>query len=169
MSQPHSQPPLDPAATQRAAGLTRRAAILQSRRRRGAAVVETALALGVALMFVLGLFDFGRVIMMQQLVENAAREGARQAIVGTSSMTTAQIQAVVTNYLGGQSLSNLNITVYEADPTTGANIGTWTSAGLTNCIAVQVTANCPTMTPTFSLLPSLVPLQATVVMYSEAY
>jgi hypothetical protein len=107
--------------------------------------------------------------MMQQLVENAAREGARQAIVNTSSMTTAQIQTTVTNYLCGQSLSSVNISVYEADPTTGANIGTWNNAALTNCIAVQVTANCPTMTPTFSMLPSLVPLKATAVMYSEAY
>jgi Flp pilus assembly protein TadG len=138
-------------------------------KRRGVTIVETSLVLGLAIMFVLALFDFGRVIMMQQLMENAVREGARQAIVNTSSMTTAQIQATVTNYLAGQQLSSVNITVYEANPTTGANIGTWTSASLTNCIGVQMTANYQAMTPTFSMLPSLVPLKATAVMYSEAY
>jgi Flp pilus assembly protein TadG len=158
--------PIHPPSAAAGAPGTRR---LRRPRRRGATIVETALVLGLALMFVLGLFDFGRVIMMQQLVENAAREGARQAVVGTSSMSTAQIQAIVTQYMAGQTVSSLSISIYEADPTTGANIGTWTNASLTNCIAVQVTANCATMTPTFSLLPSLVPLKATAVMYSEAY
>jgi Flp pilus assembly protein TadG len=107
--------------------------------------------------------------MMQQLMENAVREGARQAIVGTNTMTTAQIQAIVTNYLAGQQLNGVNITVYQANPTTGANIGPWTGATLMNCIGVRMTANYQAMTPTFSMLPSLVPLQATAVMFSEAY
>lgn len=155
--------------SRRAGGPRRALGAPQRAGRRGVAVVETSLVLGVAIMFVLALFDFGRVIMMQQLMENAVREGARQAIVSTSTMTTAQIQATVTNYLAGQQLNGVNITVYEADPTTGANIGTWTSASLTNCIGVQMTANYQAMTPTFSMLPSLVPLKAIAVMYSEAY
>ena len=103
-------------------------------RRRGATIVQTALVLNVCLMFLLGLFDFSRVIMMRQLVTNAAREGCRYAVVNTSTATTAQVQAYVTNYLCGQQINSLVINVYEANPTTGANIGTWTNAGLSNSI-----------------------------------
>ncbi len=124
--------------------------------------------LNVCLLFVLGLFDFGRVIMLQQLVTNAAREGCRYAIVNTSTATTSQVQTYVTNYLCGQQITNLAINVYEADPTTGANLGAWTNAGLSNSIAVQVTGTISTLTPTFSLLPSSVPVQSTCIMASEA-
>ncbi len=74
-------------------------------------------------MFLLALLDFSRVFMFQQLVINAAREGCRYAVVSTSTVTTGQIQTYVTNYLCGQQINNLVITVYEADPTTGANLG----------------------------------------------
>ena len=137
-------------------------------RRRGATIVETALVLNVCLMFLLGLFDFSRVIMMQQLVTNAAREGCRYAVVNTSTATTSQVQTYVTNYLCGQQINNLAINVYEADPTTGANLGAWTNAGLSNSIGVQITGTISTMTPTFSMLPSSLPVQATCIMASEA-
>ena len=137
-------------------------------RRRGRTLVEMAFVLSICLMFLLGLFDFSRVIMIRQLVTNAAREGCRYAVVNTSTATTGQIQTYVTNYLCGQQIKSLTINVYEADPTTGANIGSWTNAGLTNSIGVQVTGTIGTMTPTFSLLPSSLPVQATCVMSSEA-
>jgi Flp pilus assembly protein TadG len=138
------------------------------RRRRGAAIVETALVLPVCLMFVLALFDFCRVILIQQTVINAAREGCRYAVVNTNTATTSQVQSYVTNYLSTQQVSSLAISVYEADPTTGANLGAWTNAGLSNSIGVQVTGTIRTMTPTFSLLPSNLPVQATCIMASEA-
>ena len=130
--------------------------------------MEMALVLNVCLMFLLGLFDFGRVMMMRQLVTNAAREGCRYAVVNTSTVTTSQIQTYVTNYLCGQQIKSLSISVYQADPTTGANIGTWSNAGLSNSIGVQVSGTISTMTPTFSLLPSSLPVTATCVMASEA-
>jgi Flp pilus assembly protein TadG len=137
-------------------------------RRRGATIVQTALVLNVCLMFLLGLFDFSRVIMLRQLVTNAAREGCRYAVVNTSTGTTAQVQSYVTTYLCGQPINGLTINVYQANPTTGANIGTWTNAGLSDSIAVQITGTISTMTPTFSLLPSSLPIQAISIMASEA-
>ena len=137
-------------------------------RRRGATIVQTALVLNVCLIFLLGLFDFGRVIMLRQIVTNAAREGCRYAVVNTSTATTAQVQSYVTGYLCGQPINNLVISVYEANPATGANIGAWNNAGLSDSIAVQITGTINTMTPTFSLLPSSLPLQATCIMASEA-
>jgi hypothetical protein len=50
------------------------------RKRRGAAVVEFAV---VAL--VLGMIEFGRALMVQQMLTNASREGARVAVLEGSS------------------------------------------------------------------------------------
>jgi TadE-like protein len=49
--------------------------------RRGQALVEFALALPVLLVIFMGLFDFGRAVFAYNSVSNAAREGARVAIV----------------------------------------------------------------------------------------
>ena len=73
----------------------------------------------------------------------------------------------MTNYLCGQQINNLTINVYEADPTTGANLGAWSNAGLTNSVGVQITGTINTVTPTFSMLPSSLPVQATCIMASE--
>lgn len=126
-----------------------------------------ALVLNVCLIFLLALFDFGRVIMIRQVVTNAAREGCRYAVANTSTGTTSQVQTCVTNYLCGQQIGSLAINVYQADPTSGANLGAWTNAGLTDSIGVQVTGTIQTVTPTFSMLPSSLPIQATCVMASE--
>src|SRR4051812_28555658 len=106
-------------------------------RRRGGTLVETAVVLGVVLVFMFGIFEYGRYVMFRQLVENAAREGARQAVVSTSSLATTDIQATVTRYLVGQSLTNLTITVYKTDPTTGANLGSWNGAAFGEGVAVE--------------------------------
>ena len=136
-------------------------------RRRGAVTLETALVLNVCLIFLLGLFDFGRVIMIRQVVTNAAREGCRYAVVNTSTATTSQVQSYVTNYLCGQQIGSLAINVYQADPTTGNNLGAWTNAGLSTSVGVQITGTINTVTPTFSMLPNSLPVQATCIMASE--
>jgi Flp pilus assembly protein TadG len=137
-------------------------------RRRGVTLVEMAIVVGVCLILLLAIFEYGRFIMVKQLVENAAREGARQAVVSTNTLTTQDIQNTVTNYLVGQPLQNLNIQVYKADPTTGANLGTWNSAAFGDGIAVQVTGGYKPILPTFGFLPATVTVQAESLMRSEA-
>lgn len=44
---------------------------------RGSAMVEMALVLPVLVVLVVGLVEFSRVLMVQQVITNAAREGAR--------------------------------------------------------------------------------------------
>ncbi len=137
--------------------------------RRGAAIVECAIVLPVCLWFMLGLFDFCRVLMVRQLVDNAAREGARYATVSTTSVNTAAVQTVVQNYLAGQSsTSATTIQVYLADSTTGANLGDWTTAQLGQAIAVQVSVNFSPLISKISFLPASMSIGATVIMRSEA-
>ncbi len=59
---------------------------------RGQALVELAIVLPVFLVLLMGIFDLGRVIWAQNSLENAAREGARYAIVhGDSSGQTCPV------------------------------------------------------------------------------
>jgi Flp pilus assembly protein TadG len=137
-------------------------------RRRGVTLVESAFVLNIFLLLMFGIFEYGRYIMQGQLLINAAREGARYATVNANTVTTAQIQAYVNSYLVGQLPSNLVISVYEADPTTGANIGTWNNTSAGNSIAVQITGNYQPMLPITSILPGPVPVFAKCVTFSEA-
>jgi Flp pilus assembly protein TadG len=51
----------------------------------GQALAEFALILPVLMLIVMGLFDFGRAIYAYNAISNAAREGARLAIVNQST------------------------------------------------------------------------------------
>jgi Flp pilus assembly protein TadG len=65
--------------------------------RRGAALIEFALVLPVLLLLIAGIIEFGRTVMVQQILTNASREGARKAALpGT---TNSDVEAVVTNYM----------------------------------------------------------------------
>jgi Flp pilus assembly protein TadG len=55
--------------------------------RPGAAAVEMAFVLPVFVLILLGMIEVGRGIMVSELLGNAAREGARQAIVEGSTNT----------------------------------------------------------------------------------
>jgi Flp pilus assembly protein TadG len=75
--------------------MTRRAQ--RSALRGGTAAVEFALILPLLLLLVLGIWEVGRMVQVQQIVSNAAREGGRQAASG--AYTNAQIITIVRQYL----------------------------------------------------------------------
>lgn len=143
---------------------------LRARRRSGTTMVEFVFIALVFFMFLFGVLEYGRFVMVMQLTNNAAREGARAAVVGQSTMSTAQVQSLVTNYLAGQNvqLQGLNIQVYQIDPVTGNNIGSWTNASFGQAIAVQVNGTYHPLLPSFLFMGNSLPLQARSVMYSEA-
>lgn len=66
-------------------------------RRRGAAVVEFAIAFPVLLMFFVFMWEFSRAEMIRQTAASAAYEGARQAIVagGSAEDATQMVNAVM--------------------------------------------------------------------------
>jgi Flp pilus assembly protein TadG len=53
----------------------------QARQEKGAALVETAFVLPIMLLVCVGILEFGRAYQTWQVVTNAAREGARVAIL----------------------------------------------------------------------------------------
>jgi Flp pilus assembly protein TadG len=86
--------------------------IRQPRRRRAATAVETALVLIPLTMFVCGIFEYGRLLMTWNLLNNSAREGCRFALANnTDSSINTEVQGVVMTAMGGQNASFTNFTV----------------------------------------------------------
>jgi Flp pilus assembly protein TadG len=75
---------------------------------RGQAIVELALTLPLLLMVVLGVFDFGLMFQRYEVVTNAAREGARLAVLPDYRLIPAQVQAHALNYLNTGGISGTN-------------------------------------------------------------
>lgn len=72
------------------------------RNERGAALIETAITIPIILLVSVGIFEFGRAFQVQQVLTNAAREGARIAIIESSTET--DIRTAVTTYMKGGGL-----------------------------------------------------------------
>lgn len=77
--------------------------------RRGVAAVEFAVVLPIMLILVLGVWEIGRLVEVQQLLTNAAREGARRAAMGSASNTDAK--NAVTRYLQNTGIPTTNATI----------------------------------------------------------
>src|SRR5262249_34261075 len=120
------------------------------RRRGGAAAVELALLLPAVLVPTLfGIWEVGRLVQIQQIVENAAREGGRQA--STAKYTEAQIKSAVKEYLVNAGLSvkgpagndNVTVTVKMAPPTSPPTWVAYDAAALDQNDLVRVEVNFP--------------------------
>ena len=69
----------------------------RARRDDGAALVETAFVLPIMLLVSVGIFEFGRAYQTWQVITNAAREGARVAVL--PEYTDDSVKARVRTYL----------------------------------------------------------------------
>ena len=71
---------------------------------RGQAMVETAIAIPLLLMLMVGIFEVGRAYETWQVLTNAAREGARMSV--TPSGTSADTTALIRQYMADGQLTN---------------------------------------------------------------
>jgi len=95
------------------------------RNRRGAAAVEFAVVAPVFFLLVFGLIEFGRMVMVQQVITNASREGSRVAVLDDpreGSVVTAGVIQTVENYLDSAGINGADIVV-TPDPPTSAGYG----------------------------------------------
>ena len=83
-------------------------------RRWGAAAVEFAIVAPIFFLFVFGIIEYGRMVMVQQVLTNASREGARQAVLDGSS--TSEVESIVQNYLTNSSIQGATVTVTPNPP-----------------------------------------------------
>jgi hypothetical protein len=109
--------------------------------------------------------------MVRSLVDNAAREGARLAIVSPSTITstaaTAKVEARVQQTMAGQQLTSYQFKIFKAD-SGGNDIGLWTDAPFGQNIVVEVSGNYTPMFPTFGMLPNPVRVRGRSMMRGEA-
>ena len=85
--------------------------------RRGAAVVEFAFVAPLFVMLVFGMVEFGRLVMVQQLLTNASREGARLGVL--SDTTSTDVQTKVVSYLSSSSITIATSDVSVSYPDSG--------------------------------------------------
>jgi Flp pilus assembly protein TadG len=85
----------------------------------GTALLETAMTLPLLLIVSVGIFEFGRAFQTQQVLTNAAREGARLAVMPGS--TDSAVKARVQSYLTAGQLPNTPGIVL--NPTSTVSIG----------------------------------------------
>jgi len=107
----------------------------QPRSDRGQALIETAIALPVLLLVSVSIFEIGRAYQTAQVVTNAAREGARIAVMPGTKV--ADVQQVVKTYL-----QNGNLGAY-ASATVDVNQSMTLAIGAGNAAASQVTVSYP--------------------------
>ncbi len=90
--------------------------------------MEFAIVAPIFFLVVLGMIEFGRMIMVQQVITNAAREGARVAVL--DECTTAKVETKVDDYLKSSKIGGAKITVNPSPPS---------SAGFDQPVTVTVT------------------------------
>jgi Flp pilus assembly protein TadG len=138
------------------------------RKRRGATTVETAMVLGPLLMVMFGIFEYGFLLMNWNLLNNAAREGCRYAIVNnTNPAISTNVQTTVNTFMAGESQNFNAFTVTMSGTHQGA------STPINNLVAGDLVT--VTVTGQFRFLnivplahlPATLPITSSVVMVCE--
>lgn len=80
------------------------------RKQRGAAAVEFAIVAPIFILLLFGMIEYGRMVMVQQMLTNATREGARRAVLDGTSVQN--VKDTVKDYL-----TSGNITVNDSEIT----------------------------------------------------
>jgi len=127
-------------------------------RRRGAAMVEFAVVAPVFLIMVVGILELGRAIVVQQLLTNASREGARIGGYDTTT-STSTVTTAVNSYLSNLGISGATTTV---SPNTLSTLQDGNSVSVTVSIPFSRVSYLPS--PVYFGSTSL---QATTVMLRQ--
>ena len=113
-----------------------------TRPRRAAAVVEFAVVAPLLFALVLGIIEFGRAMMVLELLNNAARAGCRAGVLGGSSNT--DVNSAITTALTGSGVNSPSTTI----DVNGSQADVSTSqTGDTISVTVSVGADAVTWLP----------------------
>lgn len=92
------------------------------KQRQGAAAVEFAVVAPVFFLLVFGMIEYGRMVMVQQIIVNSAREGCRAAVLDGSTTAGVKTQAITAMAAGNITITTTNVTV-SPDPPSNAAFG----------------------------------------------
>ena len=76
--------------------------------------MEFAVVAPILFLLVFGMIEYGRLVMVQQVLTNATREGARKGVLDGS--TTSEVETTVTNYLTSANISGATVTITPNPP-----------------------------------------------------
>lgn len=94
----------------------------RTRSEKGAALVEAAITIPILLLISVAIFEFGRAYQTWEVLTNAAREGARVAVL--TGQTDSDVRAAVNQYLqigGLPTLGDGQIAVTRSIPLVGTS------------------------------------------------
>jgi Flp pilus assembly protein TadG len=103
--------------------------------RSGQAAVEMALVLPVLLLLVIGILEFGQAWHVKQVVTDAAREGARLAVVFNPETTQDSVRTAIKIALGRAGVDSSNMEI--AFDTLSPPGGHWRETGAMQTVSVQ--------------------------------
>jgi Flp pilus assembly protein TadG len=167
-----------------------------SRQRHGAATVEMAFVSILFFMMLFGIFEYGRLLYVMHLANNAARDAARFAAVHTGGPTMPSdpitfgasdlINLTTTGQIGSefigtgmsgmtQNIQNYTVNIFTVDPVALQSgvvqplaSSQWNSATFNNPIAVTVSGTYNPVLPSLLFMNASIPFQVTVFCSSEA-
>ena len=96
--------------------------------RRGVSATEFAVIAPVLFLFVFAMFEFGRMVMIQQTMTNAARAGCRRAVLATTTDKT-QVESTVKEHLG-KSMSDTSDVTIAVNPSTLSGMASGTQVSV---------------------------------------
>jgi Flp pilus assembly protein TadG len=106
------------------------------------------------------MIEIGRVMMVQQILTNASREGVRVAILDSPTPTATQVSNTVTTYLQSTGITGATVTINPTEPTTAAY-------GAQVTVTVQVPFSNVSWLPSFMFVRSNAKIKASAVMRRE--
>jgi len=129
--------------------------------RRGLATVEMALVLPLLLMLTMGAIQFGWLFLKAQQITNAARMGARTAVLPDATDTGVRANILALMTAGGMGASGYSVTFTPTD-ITSLNVGDF--------LTVRVTVPCAKINIIgTALLPAPANLIGEVTMAKEGF
>ena len=116
-------------------------------------------------LMVFGMIEFGRAIMVQQVLTNASREGARVAVLDSATPTHDKVVSTVTTYLQNAGISGATVTIdagaaHSTEPTAAAY-------GESVKVSTQIPFSSVSWLPTPWFLTPSTQLHASTVMRRE--
>jgi Flp pilus assembly protein TadG len=135
-------------------------------RRGGATAVELAGVLSVFILFLFSVFEYGRYVMVENVLINAVREGCRYALVHCQDVTVlSDTQTIVTNQMAGLSSQLSGFTV-QAFPTNNPTAALSTT-NPDDPITVSATGTLKALFPALPFIPSSFSMTTATVMVCE--
>jgi Flp pilus assembly protein TadG len=137
----------------------------QRPRTAGTAIVEAALVMPLLLVLVFGAMEYGWMFVVYGDVVNAARAGARLAVIPTAGANDVNSQIIATLKSAGLNVDGTGSGT-TVTPSITVTPSDWPTAAGGTIVTVQVSIPYSMLT-NYSLLPVPTTLQATVAMAKE--